>query len=131
VNDPEHLVPPRPDQTVILVADDEAVVRNVVRIALESEGYFVLAACDGEEALTLSRQYPREIHAVVSDVRMPKLDGLELRQTVLRERPGVKMLLMSGAMDVSIQNVAFLCKPFNPTQLKERVRWLLASTVGV
>ena len=56
MENPEHLRPTRPDQTVILVVDDEVVIRNVVRIALEQEGYYILASADGEEALHLSRK---------------------------------------------------------------------------
>jgi two-component system cell cycle sensor histidine kinase/response regulator CckA len=129
VNNPEHLVPPRPDQMVILIAEDEAVVRNVVRIALEAEGYFVLAACDGEEALTLSRKYPGEIHAVLSDVNMPRLDGLQLRSALLRERPGVRTMLMSGQVDLSPDAIPFIQKPFGPTELKQRMRQFLAQSL--
>ena len=55
-------------------------VRNMACIALEAEGYFVLAAGDGEQALSMSRQFPGKIHALLSDVKMPNLDGLELRK---------------------------------------------------
>src|SRR5215208_726823 len=99
MNNPQHLLPSNPDQTVILVAEDEVVVRNVVRIVLEGQGYFILAANDGQEALTISRQYPGIIHALLSDVKMPKMDGLQLRETILRERPGIKVLLMSGHIE--------------------------------
>jgi CheY-like chemotaxis protein len=74
----EHLRPSDPNQTVILVAEDEVLVRNFVRIVLESEGYFVLSANDGEEALYISPQYPGTIHALLSDVKIPNTDGLQL-----------------------------------------------------
>jgi CheY-like chemotaxis protein len=54
MDNPENLRPSRPDQTVILVVDDEVMIRNVARLVLEREGYFILAAHDGEEALHLS-----------------------------------------------------------------------------
>jgi CheY-like chemotaxis protein len=54
MEDPQHLRPARPDQTVILIVDDEVMVQNVARITLEADGYFVLTAHDGEEALHIS-----------------------------------------------------------------------------
>ena len=131
VDNPEHLRPSGPDQTVILVADDEVLIRNIARITLESDGYFVLEAGDGEEALAISRQYPGVIHAVLSDVQMPNLDGFRLRERILAERPGIKVMLMSGTVEVSAENVAFLRKPFSPTLLKERLRQLLISAASV
>ena len=64
-----------------------------MRVALEDEGYFVLAAGDGEQALSMSRQFPGTIHALLSDVKMPNLDGLELRKTILTERPESRFYL--------------------------------------
>jgi len=128
MEDPEHLRPSRPDQTVILVVDDDVMIRNVARITLEADGYFILAAHDGEEALHLSRKFPGTIHAVLSDVRMPKIDGPELRELILKERPGIKVLLMSGDGNAQFPAfVPFLAKPFDPTALIDRVRELLGS----
>jgi CheY-like chemotaxis protein len=96
---------------------------------LEADGYFILAAHDGEEALHISRSFPGTIHAVLSDVRMPKIDGLELRERILKERPGIPVLLMSGYVDAPLPvDVAFLKKPFDPAALIDRIRELLAST---
>jgi CheY-like chemotaxis protein len=80
MNNPEHPLPAEPSQTVILIAEDDVIIRNFVRVVLEKQGYFVLTACDGEEALALSRQYPGNIDALLSDVVMPKMDGLILRE---------------------------------------------------
>jgi DNA-binding response OmpR family regulator len=128
MRDPAHLRPAQPDQTVILVAEDEALVRNIVQIGLESSGYFVIAAADGGEALELSRVFPGTIHAVVSDIVMPNLDGVSLREQILLERPGVKVLLMSGTgADLPLKGIPFLRKPFQIEELKTRVRQLLAA----
>src|SRR5713101_4096741 len=115
----EHLRLSKPDQTVILLADDEALIRNVTRRVLQSAGYFVMAANDGEEALNISRQYPGTIHALLSDVNMPNLDGLELREQILVERPGTKVLLMSGQVESPAESIPFLRKPFGSSVLKE------------
>ena len=122
----------RGDQTVILIADDEVLIRNVARIVLEKEGYFTLACQDGEDALRISRKFPGTIHAVLSDVKMPNVNGMELREQILAERPGIKVLLMSGQTDAPLPaNVAFLAKPFGPDYLRDRMRQLLASPASV
>jgi len=127
MNNPENLRPSDPHQTVILIAEDEVLVRNVARIVLESEGYFILTSADGEEALSISRQFPGTIHALLSDVRMPRLDGVELRETILRERPAIRVLLMSGIVKTPAKSIPFLRKPFGPAVLKERMRQLLSA----
>jgi CheY-like chemotaxis protein len=130
VNDPEHLRPANPDQTVLLIAEDEVIIRNIARIVLEGEGYFILAAGDGAEALEISRKFPGPIHALLSDVRMPNKDGLQLREEILIERPGIKVLLMSGHVDAPVGDIPFLPKPFTPTVLKEQIRHLLEPTAN-
>ena len=126
MHDPKHLLPSQPGRTVVLIAEDDVMVRNVVRIALEEEGYFVLTAGDGEQALSLSRQFPGTIHALLSDVKMPNLDGLELRKAILTERPGIKVLLMSGYTERPVENIPVLAKPFVVGLLTQRMRELLA-----
>jgi two-component system cell cycle sensor histidine kinase/response regulator CckA len=125
MNNPQNLLPADASQIVVLIAEDELIVRNVARISLESEGYFVLVGDNGEEALTLSRQFPGKIDALLSDVRMPRLDGLQLREAIMMERPGIKVLLMSGQVDAPTPDTPFLRKPFTPAILKQRMRQLL------
>jgi CheY-like chemotaxis protein len=114
-------------RAIILLADDEVLIRNVARRVLQSAGYFVLPANDGEEALDISRQYPGKIHVLLSDVNMPNLDGLELREQILFERPGTKVLLMSGQIESPAESIPFLRKPFRSSVLKERIHQLLDS----
>jgi two-component system cell cycle sensor histidine kinase/response regulator CckA len=126
VNNPQSLLPADPNQPVVLVAEDEVTVQNVARIVLEKAGYFVLTASDGEEALTISRRFPATIDALVSDIKMPRLDGLGLRAQIVAERPAIRVLLMSGQMDdPHVGGVAFLHKPFRPPDLRNAVRDLL------
>jgi DNA-binding response OmpR family regulator len=118
-------------QCAILVADDDALVRNLVTLQLKNDGYFVLAAADGREGLELSRQYHGPIDLVLTDVRMPKLNGTDLRAHLIQERPGIKVLVMSGAdmTEIVSQNakLPFLAKPFDGETLKARVRAILAA----
>jgi CheY-like chemotaxis protein len=84
------------DETVILVAEDDPVVRNLVTVMLESEGYAVLAANDGQEALELCESFKHPIHLLLTDVRMPGMDGLTLAERARVQRPDIKIILMSG-----------------------------------
>ena len=128
MQDPEHLLPSHPTQTVILLVDDEVLVLNVARIVLERQGYFVLAAENGEEALFIARKYPGPIHLVITDVTMPKMDGLVLRQNILNERPETQVLLMSGNTPL-IEGVAFLHKPFGPKELLKKTGEIIKDPV--
>jgi FixJ family two-component response regulator len=65
-------------------------------------------------------------------VKMPKMDGIQLRERILKERPGVAILLMSGYVDAPPpSNAPFLAKPFDPPLLIDRIRQLLASVPTV
>ena len=114
------------EEPVILVVEDEAFVRDLIRYFLETAGYAVLTAADGEQALQVSRTFPTTIHLLVSDVLMPKLGGMELCEQILRERPALKVLLMSGTVvEQPAEGVAFLRKPFRAEILRDHVRRLL------
>ena len=128
MEDPEHLRPVQPDQTVILIAEDDVIVQNVARIVLESAGYFILTADHGEDALYISRKYPGPVHLLLSDVKMPRMNGIELRQRILEERPSTKVLLMSGETQEATHG-PFLRKPFSPDLLRSKVAELIHTTV--
>jgi DNA-binding response OmpR family regulator len=102
-------------------------------LLLQQDGYFVLSAADGHEGLELSRQYPGSIALVITDMMMPRLNGADLCAHLLAERPGIKVLVMSGAdiSEIVSQNVnlPFLPKPFDGQTLKARVRALLAAEI--
>jgi two-component system cell cycle sensor histidine kinase/response regulator CckA len=78
MQNPESLRPDCAERTLILIAEDDVIVQNIARMALESAGYFILTADNGEDALFLSRKYLGPIHLLLSDVRMPKMDGITL-----------------------------------------------------
>jgi CheY-like chemotaxis protein len=129
LDNPETPSPSRPDQSVVLLAEDDGTIRRLTKIVLEKEGYFVLTASDGEEALTLSGKYPGIIDALLTDVKMPRVDGLELTERILAERPKIKVMIMSGQVDDPlIRGVSFLRKPFPPPVLRDRMRGLLSSS---
>jgi two-component system response regulator AtoC len=106
----------------ILVADDEPSIRHVLSLVLTEQGYEVRAVSDGEEALKELSARPYDV--VISDVRMPKLDGLGLLQRALAEWPGLTFLMISayGSQDAALQAVAagaydYVQKPFKPEEV--------------
>jgi CheY-like chemotaxis protein len=116
------------DQSVILVVDDDVMVQNIVRISLESDGYFVLTAHDGQEALDVSRGYDGPIHLLLTDFAMPGMNGLELCRRIRQARPETQVLLMSGDPPPST-SVPLLEKPFTMGQLLESVQTLIPRPV--
>jgi DNA-binding response OmpR family regulator len=100
---------------------------------MQREGHLVLSAADGQEGLELSRQYPGTIDLLITDVKMPRLNGTDLCSHLLEERPGIKVLVMSGSdmSEIIRQNVnmLFLPKPFDGEALKANVRAILAPPV--
>jgi CheY-like chemotaxis protein len=116
---------------VILVAEDEVMIRNIVRHLLQAEGHEVLAAADGEEALELARQYDGIIDLLITDVKMPRMDGFALIQKLLEQRPNIRILVMSGHASGELRgrnvNLPFLKKPFLASAFREKVRQVLNS----
>jgi CheY-like chemotaxis protein len=113
-------------ETVLLV-EDEALLRRLVRAVLEEHGYDVIEAASGEEALELSRRYPGRIDLVLSDVLMPRMHGTELVPRLLARRPGMRVLFMSASLgDVSSRPEPLLVKPFTLDALERAVREALA-----
>lgn len=113
------------EKTIILLAEDEPIVRNLFQMALTSAGYQVLAAADGAEALRLSRAYEGTIDVLVSDVKMPNMSGPELARKIVQERPDIRVLLMTGKSSGEVPQQLrreMLRKPFVPKQLLERIR---------
>jgi two-component system, cell cycle sensor histidine kinase and response regulator CckA len=115
-------------ETILLVEDEES-VRQLVRETLESRGYHVLEAPNGDAALTLAAQHKDDLHLVITDVVMPGLSGHELAQRLLSVRPAVKVLYLSGyaqdAFPPSEAHNAFLQKPFTLQNLARKVREVL------
>ena len=112
----------------VLVVDDEAAMRALTRRILEGEGYHVYEAADGVEALaTLTQGWP--VDAIVTDIRMPRMDGRELANRLTTHSPRIPIVFMSG-YDVYLGPVDLqgpvLAKPFRSEQLTAVVSQLLA-----
>jgi CheY-like chemotaxis protein len=89
--------PPRERRSeTVLLAEDDAAVREALRRSLEARGFEVLAARHGEEALALCRGHTGPIHLLLTDVVMPRIGGRELAARLRAERPGIRVLYLSG-----------------------------------
>jgi two-component system, cell cycle sensor histidine kinase and response regulator CckA len=113
----------------ILVVEDEPVIRYILHIILKRMGHVVLEACDGAEGLTVSRKFNDQIDLVIADIRMPKMDGPTMVRHLQAERPGMKVLLISGYSADSVPNDLmkdFLHKPFLPAAIEQKVQEMLA-----
>ena len=113
----------------VLVVEDEEIVRDLVCAVLEEQGYNVICAVDGLEALEVAGNFDGTIHLLVTDVIMPHMNGHELAGKLSRIRPDMKVLYVSGYSDNDIgdQGVLdprfeLLQKPFTPQTLARKIR---------
>ena len=120
--------PLRGAETVLLV-EDEPAVRAIARRLLERQGYRVLEAANGADALSIAAGYGSRIHLVISDAVMPGMSGAEVTRRLQEERPGIKVLLMSGYTADEVMrrgivsaSVPFVQKPFVLAEFAQAVR---------
>ncbi|MBI3118716.1 MAG: response regulator [Candidatus Hydrogenedentes bacterium] len=117
-------------ETILLVEDD-ALVRRIAAQTLRDQGYNVLVAESGVEALKIAAEHAK-IDALVTDVVMPLMGGRQLSELLLKERPGLKVLYVSGYTDDALiqqgvleEGMDFLPKPFTPASLSRKLRAML------
>lgn len=118
------------NETILLV-DDEAIVRRLVREMLTMNGYAVVEARSGYEALRLVRGLKQPVHLLLTDIIMPRMDGHELARELARVHPETRVLFMSGyATDSNIKKITAMggrCipKPFSLPDLTKIIREML------
>jgi two-component system, cell cycle sensor histidine kinase and response regulator CckA len=114
---------------VVLVVEDQVAVRDLARVILEDAGLTVLTAEDGRHALEVFGRHAHEIHAVLLDLSMPGMDGVEVLKEIAARSPAVRVLLCSGYNEQDVTTkldgrkpAAFLRKPYQPSELIDRLR---------
>lgn len=116
----------------IIVVDDDAAVRRIASRILIEEGFSVLEASDGDEAIRLAERLGASIGLVVTDIVMPRLNGIELLERLARIQPSLPVVLMSGYTSNELMGRALVApcgvlrKPFAPEALIDEVRRCLA-----
>jgi two-component system, cell cycle sensor histidine kinase and response regulator CckA len=118
-------------ETILLVEDEES-VRQLVRDTLESKGYKIIEAGNGESGIGAAAQHSGKIDLVITDVVMPGMGGRELAEQILKTRPQTKVLYLSGYAEDAVlsegsldEGTAFLQKPFTLQNLSRKVREVL------
>ena len=128
----EAAVPVRGGNETVLVAEDDASLRKLSRIVLESYGYSVITAEDGEDAITKFMENREKIQLVILDMIMPKKNGKEVSEALRKVSPRIKILFVSGYTMNIIKNrelteagFDFIHKPVRPQDLLRKVREVL------
>ena len=116
----------------LLVVEDQDNLREMMVESLKLYGYTVHAAQDGAEALDICQQKKQSFDLLITDVVMPEMNGTELAEKIARQSPGIKTLYISGYAEdaigdhnILLEGLFFLPKPFSPTALAQRVRYIL------
>jgi two-component system cell cycle sensor histidine kinase/response regulator CckA len=120
--------PPPNKKTLLMVDDDPAILRFLSNLL--ADDFYVITADSGERALEQSKRFGGEIHLLLTDISMPKMNGIELARRIAAQRPEIKVVLMSGSnRDLLLPNHGwhFLSKPFRPSQLVALVDDLVSS----
>lgn len=108
----------------VLFVDDNALVRLYGATVCREAGYTVLEAAGGAEALALCRDFPETIHILVTDLRMPKMDGVQLAAAIRELRPDIRVLFSSGHTADLPDGSVFLGKPYTEDQLLDKIQSL-------
>ncbi|HKQ63169.1 MAG TPA: PAS domain-containing protein [Candidatus Polarisedimenticolaceae bacterium] len=113
---------------VVLVVEDDPLVRDITVRALQTRGYEVLAAADGEEALRIGTAQASRLSLLLTDLVLPRRSGEEVADRLMQLSPQLRVLFISGYpldADPTRGDRAFLRKPFTPSELEQRIRQLL------
>ncbi len=122
---------PRGSSTVLLAEDDDVLRRFIVQV-LRRNGYRILEASSGEQAIEIAREFGETIDLLLSDVVMATLSGRDLALRMQESNPDIRVLLISGSEGAAVleglqsDSAAFLAKPFKPSELIDQIVQLLA-----
>jgi DNA-binding NtrC family response regulator len=117
------------DVPAVMVVDDDRQIRRLLRLALEREHFEIVECADGYEALEVMAAREGHVAAVISDIHMPRMDGVSLQSASTLRYPGVPFVLMSAsepdAASSGLRAAAFIAKPFELQALLRIVRSLV------
>ena len=122
------MTPPESGEGVVLLMDDEPSVLALARTAVERAGFRVLTATSGADGLELLRQHQAEIVAVLVDITMPGMTGLDVLRSLREADPQLPLMLMSGYTNTSLESMTdlklagFVAKPFTIGELSAAVK---------
>lgn len=105
---------------LILIVDDDLTIRSYLRAVLQQEGFQTIEAANGLEALTIVRDLGTAVDLLLSDIQMPRMDGITLARAVRDEFPAIPLILVSGYSSqagADDLDVRFIQKPFTPATL--------------
>ncbi len=127
--EPQRKAAPKGSETILLV-DDEEGVRKLCGAVLEANGYNVLAASNGEAAISVYDKNAHKVDLVLTDIVMAEMNGFELGRRLAEKTPELKILYMSGYRENLVGNpdIKLLSKPFTPETLLQKVRDVLDAT---
>ncbi|MBV8731912.1 MAG: response regulator [Acidobacteriia bacterium] len=115
-------------QITVLFAEDEADLRKLFERVFKSNGFHVMTACNGREALQLAKEYDGHIDLLVSNVHMPEMTGPDLARELRKSRSDIKIMLMSGNPDGLLlldSGWLFLSKPVLPADVIKKIEHIL------
>jgi DNA-binding NtrC family response regulator len=122
------------EKEMILLVEDEPILLELLKAIFEDNGYRVVTATNGEEAVEIFRQKKNEIGVVLSDMGLPKLGGWEMFEELRPIDPNVKVILASGFVDTELREEAlkkgakdFIQKPYVPASILKLIRNVLDS----
>jgi CheY-like chemotaxis protein len=126
------------DGEVIMVVDDESAIREIIKVTLQNNGYKVLTANDGAEAVALFAEHRRRINLIVMDIMMPYMDGPATMRAVQKLDRSSRFVAMSGLMEndkvaemSDLGNVIFLAKPFTTEQILTTIHTMLNKPLDI
>jgi two-component system, cell cycle sensor histidine kinase and response regulator CckA len=132
-NDATTKVAPQGTETVLLVEDEKS-VRELTELTLRKHGYRVLIAADGVEGLAVASQFDGKIDLLISDLVMPHMNGWQLAESLLKTRPDLRLLFISGYLDRSagpqpnsLPEFGYCQKPFTPQGLLAKIQEVMRS----
>lgn len=117
---------------MILLIEDNEMMRGLVELILTESGYKVLPAADGVEAVDAYRKFGNDIELVISDLEMPRLNGLDAFRQMKEINPNIKTIFASGYLDTAIKNQLqhegaryFIHKPYSQDEILDAIRLAL------